>query len=276
MAALFDPFGIVKGIFGGDSEQSIRQTYDIENVNQNIFKQITTYQQTISATNENTQSVLVDVDYMDTNCDITIGQYIDATIQSTAELTTDTVAQVRTTVDTDLQAAAEAAMDKITEAFNLQSGDRQNIEQDVKLKFKNILDRTFETNNLTEIINKAVNTQDGKVTIRYCNGKFDFTQNVVAKLVATSITDALVKAIAEDSLLQKIAFDFSSKQRTENKGIADIVKAIGDILPWKWIALACAAICVVLIIGAVVMGRSPAGQNAVRNFSKSQIRGRRF
>ena len=165
-----------------------------------------------------------------------------------------------------MTAQAAAAMEKTTEAGNLQFGDKQNMNQEVNMAIENIVENTFETNNLNEVISEMVNLQEGDLTVRNCNGKIDFSQNVVATLMAEAITESLTQNIADNETLNKLAAATEGTQKTENKGIADIVdSALG---PMKYAVLASVCCVCVLVIGLVVMFLSPAGQNMGREGMK--------
>ena len=108
------------------------------------------------------------------------------------------------------------------------------------------------------------------MTVRNCNGKIDFSQNVVATLMAEAITESLTQNIADNETLNKLAAATEGTQKTENKGVADIVDSIGDAVagPLKYLIIACVICVCVLVIGAAAMFLSPAGQNMGRNAMK--------
>tara|TARA_Y100000389_G_scaffold204405_2_gene256758 strand:+ start:1903 stop:2679 length:777 start_codon:yes stop_codon:yes gene_type:complete len=255
---------------GGGGSQTVNQTFNMDVLNKSIMTTITNNQQSLSAAMNNIQKVKVAVDGMGPDCDIKIGQMIDATSQSSAVMAPKTVNEAKSTVATEMTAQAAAAMEKTTEAGNLQFGDKQNMNQEVNMAIENVVENTFETNNLNEVISEMVNLQEGDLTVRNCNGKIDFSQNVVATLMAEAITESLTQNIADNETLNKLAAATDATQKTENKGVADIVDSIGDAFagPLKYLIIACVICVCVLVIGAAVMFLSPAGQNMGRNAMK--------
>ncbi len=255
---------------GGGGSQTVNQTFNMDVLNKSIMTTITNNQQSLSAAMNNIQKVKVAVDGMGPDCDIKIGQMIDATSQSSAVMAPKTVNEAKTTVATEMTAQAAAAMEKTTEAGNLQFGDKQNMNQEVNMAIENVVENTFETNNLNEVISEMVNLQEGDLTVRNCNGKIDFSQNVVATLMAEAITESLTTNIANNETLNKLAAATEGTQKTENKGVADIVDSIGDAIagPLKYLIIACVICVCVLVIGAAVMFLSPAGQNMGREGMK--------
>tara|TARA_R110002153_G_C13287337_1_gene494619 strand:+ start:1134 stop:1937 length:804 start_codon:yes stop_codon:yes gene_type:complete len=266
---------------GGGGSQTINQTFNMDVVNENLFKSITTNQQSLSASMKNIQKIKVKVDGMGPECDIKIGQTIDATSQSSATMSPQTITAAKDSVQNDLSASASAAMAKVTEAGNMQFGDEQDMNQTVNMAVTNVIDKVFETNNLTEVISEMIALQEGDLEVRNCNGKIDFSQNIVATLMAEAITKSLTSAISENETLSALSASTSGDQSSENKGIADIVDSIGAIFsgPMMYGIIASVVCCCLLIVLLVVMGLSPAGQKATGNLSAAgaaRMGGRKF
>lgn len=255
---------------GGGGSQTINQTFNMDVINETITETITNYQQSLSASQNNIQKVTVRIGNMGPNCEAKIGQKIDATTQSSASMEPQTINQAKTEVETELTAAAAAAMEKVTEAGNMQFGDKQNMNQEVNMAIKNVIKNTFETNSLNEVISEMISLQEGELEIKNCNGKLDFSQDITAKLMAEAITKSLTTNITDNSVLNKLHAAATGEQKTENKGIADIVDSIGDAIagPMKYAIIASVVCLCVLVIGVVAMFMSPAGQNMGRSAMK--------
>ncbi len=255
---------------GGGGSQTVNQTFNMDVVNKSLMTTITNNQQSLSAAMSNIQKIKVRVGNMGPDCDIKLGQKIDATSQSSAVMSPTTVNEAKTVVSNELVASAAAAMEKTTEAGNLQFGDKQNMNQEVNMAIENVIENTFETNNLNEVISEMINLQEGDLEIKNCNGKLDFKQDIVATLMAEAITESLTQNIADSEILNKLKAATEGSQKTENKGLADIVDSIGDAFagPIKYIVIACVICVCILVIGAAVMFLSPAGQNMGREGMK--------
>jgi hypothetical protein len=256
---------------GGGGSQTIEQTFNMNVLNESIMNTITTNQQSLSTAMSNIQKVLVTVKNMGPKCNITIGQKIDATSQSSAVMEPTTINEAKTVVENDLAASAAAAMEKVTEAGNMQFGDKQDMEQTVNMAIENVVENTFETNNLTEIISEMINLQEGEVEIQNCNGKLDFSQDVVANLMAEAITKSLTTNISNNETLNSLHAAVSGEQKTENKGIADIVDSIGDALagPLKYLIIACVVCVCVVCLALLAFSLSPAGQSSATKFANA-------
>jgi hypothetical protein len=247
---------------GGGGSQTVNQTFNMDVVNKSLMTTITNNQQSLSAAMNNIQKVKVRVGNMGPDCDMKIGQKINASSQSSATMSPKTVNEAKTVISNELVASAAAAMEKTTEAGNLQFGDKQNMNQEVNMAIENVIENTFETNNLNEVIAEMVNLQEGDLEIKNCNGKLDFSQDIVATLMAEAITDSLTQNIADSETLNKLKAATEGSQKTENKGIADIVSKVTGPMKYAIIASVC-CVCV-LVLGLVAMFLSPAGQNAGR------------
>ena len=251
---------------GGGGSQTVNQTFNMDVVNKSLMTTITNNQQSLSAAMNNIQKVKVRVGNMGPDCDMKIGQKINASSQSSATMSPTTINEAKTVISNELVASAAAAMEKTTEAGNLQFGDKQNMNQEVNMAIENVIENTFETNNLNEVIAEMVNLQEGDLEIKNCNGKLDFSQDIVATLMAEAITDSLTQNIADSETLNKLKAATEGSQKTENKGLADIVdKALG---PMKYAILASVCCVCVLVLGLVAMFLSPAGQNMGREGMK--------
>jgi len=251
---------------GGGGSQTVNQTFNMDVVNKSLMTTITNNQQSLSAAMNNIQKVKVRVGNMGPDCDMKIGQKINASSQSSATMSPKTVNEAKTVISNELVASAAAAMEKTTEAGNLQFGDKQNMNQEVNMAIENVIENTFETNNLNEVIAEMVNLQEGDLIVRNCNGKLDFSQDIVATLMAEAITDSLTQNIADSETLNKLKAATEGSQKTENKGLADIIdKALG---PMKYAILASVCCVCVLVLGLVAMFLSPAGQNMGREGMK--------
>ena len=251
---------------GGGGSQTVNQTFNMDVVNKSLMTTITNNQQSLSAAMNNIQKVKVRVGNMGPDCDMKIGQKIDASSQSSATMSPTTINEAKTVISNELVASAAAAMEKTTEAGNLQFGDKQNMNQEVNMAIENVIENTFETNNLNEVIAEMVNLQEGDLEIKNCNGKLDFSQDIVATLMAEAITDSLTQNIADSETLNKLKAATEGSQKTENKGIADIVSKVTGPMKYAIIASVC-CVCV-LVLGLVAMFLSPAGQNMGREGMK--------
>ena len=169
-------------------------------------------------------------------------------------------------ITTEMQAGAQAAIEKATEVGNLQFGDKQNVKQDVNMAIENIVDTTITTENLNEVVTSAVNIQDNVMNIGGdldCQGEqITLGQDISAKLVTKAVMASLTDALIENKTTNKLTANLGGSTKTENKGLADIIGTIFAGLTGPLIAV---VVCVcVIMIALTIFLLSPAGQNATR------------
>ena len=258
---------------GGGGSQTINQTFDMSAINKSIYEQTTINSNSSMAAQANIQSMQIDLRNI-VACTTNISQTVNASASASSTLENDQTTAIKNAITTEMQAAVQAQVEKVTEAGNFQFGDKQNVNQSLTLAVENIISNSIITENINNAVAEQVTIQDGVYTIDgydcTLGGEINYSQDITAQVVANIVTKNLSDAIAESDVLNDLQAAADAAAKTENKGIADIIDSIGEMLagPLKWIALACVMCVCVLVIGAVVMGLSPAGQNATRNAVK--------
>ena len=256
----------------GSSNQSIEQTFNMSNINKSVYDQITKNTQETAASQANIQNLEVVLRNI-RGCKSTFGQTIDATTQSSSTFSTETTADIKNAVTTEMKASADAAIEKSTQLGDLSSlvGGETNmdVKQEVNMAIENIIENTVTTENLNKTVAEQVSIQNGKLIIDGYDcregGQIDWNQNITAKLAATAITDALAKGLTENKLIASLSASASSEQASSGGGFAQLVDSIGAAIggPFMYIAIC----VVVLIIGATLFLLSPGGQKSAVRFS---------
>jgi len=258
---------------GGGGSQSINQTFDMSAINTSVYEQTTINKNTSMAAQANIQNMEIHMKNI-VACTTNVTQTVNATASASSELTDDQTTAIKNAITTEMQAAVKAQLEKVTEAGNFQFGDKQNMSQSLKLAIENTVKNSIVKENINKAVADQVTIQDGVYTIDgydcTLGGEINYTQDITAQVVANIVTKNLTDTIASTEVFNQLQAAADAAGKTENKGIADIIDSIGEMLagPLKWIALACVCCVCVLVIGAVVMGMSPAGQNATRNAMK--------
>lgn len=260
---------------GGGGSQTIEQTFNLSAVNKSIFEQVTTNTQKVSASSTSIQSIGLNVKGSMIGCPFNATQKIKSETQTDAAMATETILAMKNEITSEMQAGASAAIEKSTEAGNMQFGDKQNVKQETNMAIENIVDTTITTENLSEVISNAVNIQDNVMNIGGdldCQGeKMVLGQDISAKLVTKAVMGALTDALIENKTTNGLTADLGAEQKTENKGLADIIGTIFEGLtgPIKYAIIACVlCVCIIVIAGAM-FALSPAGQNASRTMANA-------
>jgi len=262
---------------GGGGSQTINQTFDMSALNKSIYEQTTINSNSSMAAQANIQSMQIDLRNI-VACTTNISQTVNASASASSTLENDQTTAIKNAITTEMQAAVQAQVDKVTEAGNFQFGDKQNVNQNVILAVQNVIENSIVTENINEAVAEQVTIQDGVYTIDgydcTLGGEINYSQDITAQVVANIVTKNLTDSIAQSDVLNQLQAAADAATKTENKGIADIINSIFEGLTgWmKYIAIASVVCCCMVVILAVVMGLSPAGQNATRNMSKAASR----
>src|SRR5210317_292559 len=145
---------------GGGGSQTIEQIFNLSAVNKSIYEQITTNTQKVSQSSANIQSISINVKGDAIGCPFLVTQKISSDKQIDVSMIPETVLAMKNEITTEMQAGAQAAIEKATEAGNLQFGDEQDVKQEINMAIENVVDTTITTKNLSEVISSYVNIQD--------------------------------------------------------------------------------------------------------------------
>ena len=245
-----------------NSKQSIEQTFNFSALNQTMSSYLSSNSQKVGADALNMQSLTVSVERM-AGCVLDVSQKIDSKVISSGEMSVENLTEMANQVQNDITASMDAAMEKVTEAGNMQfSADNQETRQTTNTDLKNIVETTFSKENFQKVSSQNVNIQDGNIKIGFCkDGRIDYTQDIVASTIATAMLDDLSKRIESNTNLNKLAAAYSAAVKSEAGGLAGIIGALTGPYMYAMIASVVCCCCVVLLI--MVIGLSSGGQNAL-------------
>jgi hypothetical protein len=271
---------------GGETNQSIEQTFNFSAISENVTNIVTNNTQETGASGANIQGMKVNFGEI-IGCDVNLSQTITSKTMASSEFSVSEIAQLQSTITTDMQAAAGAALEKNSQMGSelgaLVSGDmNQDIKTEIDMEIQNLVENNITTNNLTSTVSEQVNIQDGELNVkRYdCtvgNATLNFSQDVISEVKAESVMSTLKEAIANNTMLNKMAATADATATQKQGGIAEVMDSVlggiaGIIGTSQKGAMAAsgASVCIVcvLVIGMAVMFMSPAGQNMGRNAMK--------
>ena len=259
---------------GGGGSQTINQAFDLSAINQSIYEQTTTNKSTSLASQTNIQSMDIILRNV-RGCTATFKQGINAEASSSSTLTNTQATEIKNAITSEMNAAVGAQIEKATEAGNFQFGDKQNVNQEVKLEIQNIIDNSVVIENINDAIAEQMSIQDKLITIDGYDctegGSINFEQDITAQLVADLVTTNFVDAISSSDLMNQLDAAADGDLKSENKGLAQFITAFfeGFTGPAKYAIIACLICCCLLVIAMVAIGLSPAGQSAAANLGKA-------
>ena len=268
---------------GGGGSQTINQTFNLSAINKSVFEKITTNKSESLASQANVQNLEVVMRNIK-GCKAKFGQKIDATTQSSSQITQSQTDEIKNAITNDMKASADAAIEKATQMGNFQFGDKQNVNQEVTMAIENIIENKITTENINKAVAEQVSIQNGKLVIDGYDcregGEISWDQDVTAKVMAEAITTSLSDAIASNEVLNSLHAAATGKATSENKGFSDIIGTLFEGLtgPMKYGIIASVVCCCLLVLVMIVIGLSPAGQSATKNLGAAGASrlGRRF
>jgi hypothetical protein len=271
---------------GGETNQSIENTFNFKALNENITNIITNNSSTTSASGANIQGMKVNFGQI-IGCDVNLSQRITSKTMAASDFTAEEITDLQTAITNDMQASAASALEKNSQMGSelgaLVSGDTNlEIKTEVDMEITNIVKNNITTTNVNNTVAEQVNIQDGELNVQYydCsdgNAKLDFSQDIMAEVKATSIMSVLKESVASSKMLNKMAATADSSASQKQGGVAEIADSvfggiagiIGTSQEGAQAASLASVCCVcVLVLGLVAMFLSPAGQNMGREGMK--------
>ena len=267
---------------GGETNQSIENTFNFKALNENITNIITNNSSTTSASGANIQGMKVNFGQI-IGCDVNLSQRITSKTMAASDFTAEEITDLQTAITNDMSASAASALEKNSQMGSelgaLVSGDTNlEIKTEVDMEIKNLVENNITTTNVNNTVAEQVNIQDGVLNLQYydCSdtgAQLDFSQDIMAEVKATSIMKMLKEAVAKNTVLNKMAADTDSAATKKKGGIAGVLDSvfggIADVVGTSQqgaMAGSAASVCCVcvLVAGGVAVAMSPAGQNAGR------------
>ena len=258
---------------GGGGSQTIEQTFNLSAVNKSIYEQITKNTQSVAASQTSIQKMTMNIGGSMIECPYSSSQKLDADMQADVEQIPSTIVEMKNEISAEMQAGASAAMEKSTQAGNMQIGDKQNLQQSVNMEIENIVDTTITTENLTELIMEQVSIQSDTINIAGdldCMGEpFDRTQNLTASLAAKSVQEALTDALIENKVTSGMVATIDADMKSKAGGFAEMISAATG--PMMASAIASVVGIVMVMLSVAIVAMSPAGQGAMNKASSKYI-----
>lgn len=269
---------------GGGGSQSVRQSIDIKSTTSILEKNIQTNSQKVQAAATANNSIEASVGFNPITgepgdiigCSLNFEQTATADAQSSATSAIESIAESKQEIANDMKSKVAAALEKTSEAGNFQFGDKSNTEIDIKKDIQTTVENVFEKENLQSVVGNAVAVNSAKIQIGNMDctlgGELNFEQDAAAKAAATAVMGDVTKKLMETSSIAKVIDEVDAKQKTENKGAADVVDSAGEaaagIIGAAGMAayaplIACVLICGSMIMVAMIMSQSKNGRKAM-------------
>lgn len=261
--------------------QTISQSVKLEQISKHTIEE---YNKNVNETNT-TMTQLNDqrVDIGSSiNCTIKVNQTAlqDGTVQ--VKLDQQAMFNRKDQVKEDLKTAAGNEINSKFESWGTTWGTKSKVKSDVSTIIEDIVEETWTNENINQTTTDVIqiSSQEFKVGFLKCyKGQPPITidQNATQTLVVNSMLNQIVEKASENEKIRSLQTTSDAKNILDVKGtlgdagraISSIVGSIGDIIGGPLMSFVVfAGIALIVALGVFLMlGQSPAGQNAIRSAS---------
>jgi hypothetical protein len=185
---------------------------------------------------------------------------------SASTSSSDVINTLLAAVDSTASSSSKAVSDFLQTTLNY-----QETNTDIKSVIKNIIQTNVSSNTLSTCVLGATVNQDGKLINNgniWCssaNPVLKFDQTAQNQLIASCLTDTVVKSISQNDTVLKAVNDAAAIQDSLGNGLGSVIKNF--ISAYQNILIVVAIVCCVVIIGALFgIGKvllSPGAQEAI-------------
>lgn len=261
--------------------QTISQSVKLEQISK---KTVDEYNLNLQKTNTDmTQINVQEVDIgASLGCTIKVSQKALQDGEISTGIDTDIMFDRKDQVKEDLQTASAAEIDSKFESWGTTWGTKSKVKSEVSTIIEDIVEETWTNENINETTTNLIQITGQKfnVGVLQCyKGQPPITidQNASQTLVVNSLLNQIVQKASENEKIKTLKVTADSKNILDVKGtlgdagraISGIVGSIGDIIGGPLMSFVIfAGIALIVALGVFLMlGQSPAGQNAIRSAS---------
>ena len=158
-----------------------------------------------------------------------INQQIASNIQIVDKVTAESAAEIKNLLKQAANTNSEQ-FQKIVQELGGGLGMVTTQQQDLSTTATNIIETAITQESLTNMARSVSLTQDGNVRISGSTyeGPCALSQDLVLSLQASSIINSVMATIANNETITDIVTKSTQRQEVEMKGLADVVRSIGD------------------------------------------------
>jgi hypothetical protein len=236
----------------------------------NITKNFVTNNIVQTAVNsQNQQYLSMEFGYAE-RCPVKANQTIKSNIQivnlSDQRVTETLETSLEQTLDNTISQSAEV----ISGFASMTGGNATDTTNYVRNTINKTINQATTINNINQVAASSYNSNTGKLKYVFCKDTpIEWNQEIVSEIIARNILQSIQDSLMEDSTISSLMNYADQTASTQNKGLDDVIKAATG--PSIASAIAAAIICIIFLIGIVVLGMSPAGQESIGKVSNAAV-----
>jgi len=268
---------------GGGGSQTIKNEMNIKSTTELLTSTILKTENSTQANCNTAQNLSVKIGHV-VGCPSYFGQTASCDVQSSSSDISKQISQSANKIAEDMKTKAAAALDNASQAGNFQFGDKSNVETKINKEIDTIIKDEFSEEKINETTAGAVMIQDGELEVGFYDctlgGDINFEQDVSAKVAAGAVMNKVLERITSSDVTKEITDEIDSKNTKKAGGAAEVVDSAGDAAagiigaatgPMRYAMIAGVVCCFLVVVLAVVMGMSPAGQKKIGNMNMSKM-----
>jgi len=268
---------------GGGGSQTIKNEMNIKSTTELLTSTILKTENSTQANCNTAQNLSVKIGHV-VGCPSYFGQTASCDVQSSSSDISKQISQSANKIAEDMKTKAAAALDNASQAGNFQFGDKSNVETKINKEIDTIIKDEFSEEKINETTAGAVMIQDGELEVGFYDctlgGNINFEQDVSAKVAAGAVMNKVLERITSSDVTKEITDEIDSKNTKKAGGAAEVVDSAGDAAagiigaatgPMRYAMIAGVVCCFLVVVLAVVMGMSPAGQKKIGNMNMSKM-----
>jgi len=268
---------------GGGGSQTIKNEMNIKSTTELLTSTILKTENSTQANCNTAQNLSVKIGHV-VGCPSYFGQTASCDVQSSSSDISKQISQSANKIAEDMKTKAAAALDNASQAGNFQFGDKSNVETKINKEIDTIIKDEFSEEKINETTAGAVMIQDGELEVGFYDctlgGNINFEQDVSAKVAAGAVMNKVLERITSSDVTKEITDEIDSKNTKKAGGAAEVVDSAGSAAagiigaatgPMRYAMIAGVVCCFLVVVLAVVMGMSPAGQKKIGNMNMSKM-----
>jgi hypothetical protein len=156
-------------------------------------------------------------------------------------------------------------------------GNQVDTNATIMNAIKTVVRNQVTVNNIQQIATSSYNVNDGQLTVDYCkNSPLKWNQDIVSNVISDNILNSVSTQLLKNKQIQSLVAYVDQKASMQNKGLEDVVKALGDAIakvvgaftgPLAAVWIGGLILCCVCCGALLYFMMSPAGQKAATNIS---------
>lgn len=261
--------------------QTISQSVKLEQISKKTVDEYNLNKNTTNITQTQILSQDATLSGID-NCTYDFSQIANQSAKVDVNLDSDAMFERKDQVKEDFQTAAAGEIDSKFESWGTTWGTKSDVKSDVSTIIEEIVEETWTSENIQTTAANQVQILNGKyeITGMSCyegQPTQNFSQNATQELVVNQIMNQMVQKASEYEKIKSLTTTSEAKNIIDVKGtlgdagraVSGALDSIGKIITgplMSSIVFAGIALIVALVV-FMMLGQSPAGQNAIRTAS---------